>query len=390
MSTSPALYLDTIAGISGDMFLGALLHLGYPLEVLEAELDKLQLTGYSLKMRHEKAQSIAAIKLTVTTDSEKNILRTLPQIRQCLLDSSLSPAISEKADAVFTRLARAEAAVHNIAMKKVHFHEIGALDTIIDIVGVITGLHYLGIRELFCSPLPMPTGFVTCAHGKLPLPAPAVCELLQGIPCYGESLENELVTPTGAALVAELATDFGPMPPMVIVKTGYGKGTHIFSDNRPNILRVHQGRLVYAAEEQDVTILETHLDDWNGEMFPHLCEMLMEAGALDVTLTPLLMKKGRPGYLLRVLSSHQESFALQNIILTETSSIGLRIRTEQRRILPRKTVEIDTPWGTTTAKWVKAPDGPRIYPEYETCRKLAKEHNVPLFQIYREIYKKSL
>ncbi len=389
MSNSSALYLDTMAGISGDMFLAALLDLGYPLEILEDELAKLQLTGYSLATCHEKAQGIAAIKLTVTAEPQ-NILRTLPQIRQCLFDSSLSAGITEKADAVFTRLARAEATVHNIDMDKVHFHEVGALDTIIDIVGVIAGLHYLGIEKLFCSALPMPHGFVNCEHGKLPLPAPAVCELLQGIPCYGDPLDKELVTPTGAALIAELVTDFGPMPPMVLAKTGYGKGTHVFSDNRPNILRVHQGHLVQAAEDQHVTILETHLDDWNGEIYPHLCEMLMEAGALDVTLTPLLMKKGRPGYLLRVLCSHHKSFELQDTILTETSAIGLRIRTERRRTLPRKTVEVDTSWGMTTAKWVATPDGPRVYPEYENCRKLAKKHNVSLFQVYREIYKKSL
>ncbi len=389
MSQFPVLYLDTMAGISGDMFLGALLHLGYPLEILEAELKKLQLTGYTLTAHQEKAQGIAATRVTVTTAPEKSIFRTLPQIQQCLFNSSLSPAITEKADAVFTRLARAEATVHNIAVEDVHFHEVGALDTIIDIVGVIAGLHYLSVEELYCSALPMPHGFVNCAHGRLPLPAPAVCELLTGIPCYGDPLDKELVTPTGAALVAELVTEFGAMPPMVMAKTGYGKGTHVFSDNRPNVLRVQQGRLVHAAEDQHVTILETHLDDWNGEMYPHLSERLMTAGALDVSLTPLLMKKGRPGYLLRVLCSHHLSFQLQNIIFTETSSLGLRIRTERRRTLPRKTVKVTTPWGSTTAKQVETPDGLRIYPEYETCRDLAKEHNIPLFQVYREIYKKN-
>ncbi len=377
-------YLDCFSGISGDMLLGALLDCGLPEQMLREELDKIGLDPFELTIERVERQSIAAVSVQVRSASDQRF-RNLEDITNLLRNSSLEKPISERSLAVFTRLAEAEARVHGKPVDEIHFHEVGALDTIVDIIGTVAGLHHLGISMLHCSPLPLGRGFVNCAHGKLPLPAPAVCELLGNIPVLGVEADRELVTPTGAALAAELTDHFGPLPPMIVSSTGYGAGDNPGSDNRPNLLRIITGRLQHADEAQQVEVIETNLDDWNPEGFPHLCSRLFEHNALDVNLTPIQVKKGRPGFRLSVISSSANAQPLKDLILSETSAIGLRFRTEQRLTLPRQIISVDTPWGPVQAKKVTTPAGIKIYPEYESCRETAERHNIPLDQVYRAV-----
>jgi len=379
-------YLDCFSGVSGNMLLGALLHTGLPAEVLRTSLAGLQLPDWQLDIQHNTVSGLQACLVRVRSQ-EPPTHRHLHHIRDLLEQSTLPQAVSSRAVAVFTRLAEAEARVHGTTVDKIHFHEVGAVDAIVDIVGVVAGFHYLGIEHITCSPLPMPSGWVSCAHGSLPLPAPAVCELLKNIPVYGDSLAQELVTPTGAALVAELADGFGRMPPMTLEQTGYGAGTMQRKDGRPNILRLMIGRSTITAEVQQVEVIETNLDDWNPELWPYVSKKLMQAGGLDVSLVPIQMKKGRPGFLLRVISDPAHADRLKELILNETSSIGLRFHNMGRLTLPREIIEVATPWGPVQAKKVETAAGTRISPEYEDCRRLAEEQEIPLQKIYAAIAK---
>ena len=378
------LYLDCFSGVSGDMLLGALLDCGLSEEALHHELAKLDLEPYRVEITRETRQSISAVSVQVRSETDQQF-RNLASITTLLAQSDLDPAITERALAVFERLARAEAKVHGRPIDEIHFHEVGALDTIIDIVGVVAAIHLLGLSSIHCSPLPLGRGFVDCAHGTLPLPAPAVCELLENIPVIGIETELELVTPTGAALVAELADQFGPLPPMSIAKTGYGAGDAPGEQDRPNLLRVITGRSETVTEAQQVEVIETSLDDWNPEGFPFLCKKLLDSKALDVNLAPIQMKKGRPGFRLTVICRTAEAPLIKELIFNETSAIGLRFRTEQRMTLGREIITVDTRWGPVQAKKVVAPAGVKIYPEYESCKDTAARHNVTLDQVYREV-----
>ena len=383
-SSARIAYLDCFSGVSGDMLLGALLHAGLDHELLTQELTKLHLDGLEFLIEAKSDNAISGIKVTISSDRRQE-LRTLPGILHILDQSGLDQEIIKRAGDVFRILAKAEAKVHAIPVDKVHFHEVGALDTLVDIVGTIIGLHQLGIKQLFCSFLPTGHGFVKCAHGLLPLPAPAVCELLQGIPTYGVDLQQELITPTGAALLATLVDGFGTLPPMAITATGYGAGSHSLTNGQPNLLRIIIGRAITNTEEQSVEVIETNLDDWSPEGFPYLCELLFDRGALDVTLAPIQMKKGRPGFTLQVISPPAYAHLLKDIILSETTAIGLRFRKESRRTLQREKVPVMTRWGEIMAKKVYSPAGIITYPEYEACRIIAAEHKVPLQEVYNEV-----
>lgn len=375
-------YFDCFSGISGNMLLGALLAAGLPEAVLRAELDKLRLTGWRLEVKPAVKAGLQAVMVRVRAE-ETEQHRHLADLQALLEQSELDEVVVRRALAVFRRLAEAEARVHGATAEDVHFHEVGAVDAVIDIVGAVAGLHHLGIGEIICSPLPLPRGWVRCAHGELPLPAPAVCELLKGVPVQGENLAQELVTPTGAALAVELSSSFGPLPPMAIEQIGCGAGTRERRDRRPNLLRLLIGRRQAVDEAQQVEVIETHLDDWNPEFWPHVSAQLMEAGALDVSLMPIQMKKGRPGFLLRLIADSAHAAALKELILSETSAIGLCFHSAQRMTLPRTTVELATPWGAVRGKKVELPDGSsRIKPEYEDCAKLAREQGIPLPQVY--------
>ena len=377
-------YLDCFSGVSGDMFLGALLHAGLDRKLLLEELDQLEGVDFQLNVNDELRCGIGCKKVVVSSPSKQQF-RHLGDILTLLDRSRLAPEIIHRAGKIFTRLAEAEAKVHNMSVEKIHFHEVGAVDTIVDIVGTLIGLHHLGIGKLICSPLPMGRGFVRCAHGTLPLPAPAVCQLIKGVPIYGVNEEQELVTPTGAALVTGLADAFQAMPSMTVHQCGYGAGSHSLSGKQPNLLRLLIGRPTAGKECKQVEIIETHLDDWNSEGFPYLCERLFDQGALDVSLSPMIMKKGRPGQLLRVIADPAHALELKQTVLSETTAIGLRFRREERMTLEREAITVSTPWGNVTAKKVQTPMGAVIYPEYEACRTVAQKQQLPLSRVYQAV-----
>ena len=374
-------YLDCFSGISGDMLLGALLDAGFPAEALEDVYAALDLNGISLQPQQLLVQGISAVRVGIHC-AEDHHHRGLKEIAAILEQAQLAPAVRNGALRVFTKLAEAEAAVHGTSVDAVHFHEVGALDAIADIVGCVAGLHHLGIERLVCSPLPMPRGWVKAVHGFLPLPAPAVLRLLEGMPVYGLNLLKELVTPTGAALVATLADDFGPMPAMRLECSGHGAGSMEREDGRPNLLRLVIGTENQAGAADCVDVLETHIDDWNPELWPYVSEQLMANAALDVSLIPMQMKKGRPGFLLRVLCETAQRQRLAEIILSETSAIGLRWRREERMLLPREAVTVTTTLGTVAAKRISTPTGVVVTPEYEDCRRVAAAQRVPLRAVY--------
>lgn len=378
------LYLDCFSGISGDMLLAALIDAGLDPNELQRELERLPLDPLRLVVKPTKIHSIAARTFAVDT-AVKQPFRHLDDLEGVLEGSTLPDPDTALAGRVFRRLAEAEAAVHGIGLEQVHFHEVGALDTIVDVVGTVIALRLLGISRVCCSPLPLGRGLVRCEHGNLPLPAPAVCALLQGVPIYGIEAADELVTPTGAALAVTLAESFGPMPPMTVSATGYGAGSRPGTPERPNLLRALRGISEQVTEAQQVEVIETGLDDWNPEHFPFLCQRLLEGGALDVSLGPIYMKKGRPGFRLQVVSSIALAQPLKELILNETTAIGLRFRREQRLTLPRRTVEVPSPWGPIKAKEVRSSSGVTVYPEYESCRAIAEQHRLPLAAVYRQV-----
>lgn len=385
-------YLDCFSGVSGNMLLGALLDGGYPEGRLRATLNNLPINGVSVAIERRTFQGFSATQVIVdeqATAQYPHPHRHLSDISSILHASTLPFSLKKRALSVFTRLAEAEAAVHGMCIDNIHFHEVGAADALIDIVGVLAGCEFFGIERLVSSPLPLSHGWVNCAHGSIPIPAPAVCQLLYGVPVYGVQLQQELVTPTGAALVRELAHDFGPMPPMQLKQTSYGAGTVKRSDGRPNLLRLMLGHGAELPEAQQVEVLETHLDDWNPEGWPHLSHQLIEAGALDVCLIPMQMKKGRPGFLLRVIGESTYRPVLSDLILRETSAIGLRFHREDRVTLPRKIITVSTLWGDLPAKEISTADGCLITPEYEACRKVALAHQVPLQAVYSAVYRAS-
>lgn len=378
-------YCDPFSGISGDMFLGALLAAGLSEERLKEQLAGLDLSDYRLTSEDILINGIKARKVEITPSPEQP-RRNWPEIRSLIATSSLSEKVKENALTIFAVLAEAEAGVHGCRLEEVHFHEVGAVDSIIDIVSAAIGLNLLGISRLYSGPLPVTSGWTNSAHGPLPLPAPAVCRLVQGIPVHGLDCREELVTPTGAAILKALCSEFGPIPQMTVHSTGYGAGSRQRKDGRPNLFRLIIGNEYPHTEEAgEVEVIEAHLDDWQPETFPWLSEKLFQAGALDVALIPMQMKKGRPGFLLRVISEESTSWILKQIIVSETTTIGLRYRREKRWTLPRQTGYIDSPWGSLEVKKVETPQGSRIYPEYESCCAIAGQNGITLHEVYAQV-----
>ncbi|MBS4030333.1 MAG: nickel pincer cofactor biosynthesis protein LarC [Clostridiales bacterium] len=377
------IYFDCFAGASGDMLLAALLDAGAPLDTVRAELAKLPIRGFTLETTRVMKRGLSALDVTVNVEEKDQPHRHFRDIENLLLNSNLSPAVGEMSLAVFTRLAAAEGKIHNKPTKDVHFHEVGAVDSIVDIVGIAAALHALGATAIHASPVHVGTGFVQCAHGLLPVPAPATMELLQGVPVYSRGIEAELLTPTGAAVLAQLA-QFGPLPPMRIKSTGYGAGKKDLAI--ANLLRVIVGEndiRESALPQEDVIVLEANIDDMNPEFYGHVMEMLFAADVLDVYLSPLQMKKNRPAVLLRVLVRPQQEKEALTILLRETTTLGVRRFQGEKIMLPRKHVTVQTPYGSARVK-VAELGGTEInaVPEYEDCLKLAKAHNIPLKEIY--------
>ena len=377
------LYLDTFSGISGDMFLGLLVDLGVPLADIDNELRKLPLTGFRLEVKREKRQGIEAAKVTVVSD-EHHHHRTWADIDRMLADSPLEGKAKDLARRIFRRIGNAEGRIHGVALEKVHFHEVGAIDSIVDVVGAAVGLQLLGAAQIVCAPLPMTRGVVRCAHGTFPLPAPATLEILKGLPVVADPAGVELVTPTGAAIAAETAL-FGPMPNMTVASVGYGAGDRHLAD-RPNLLR---GILGEAAEssvlDQDrVTVLESHLDDANPEWLGALMDSLLAAGAFDVGYSALQMKKNRPGLALTVISPPHLAEQLARKILRESSAAGVRFQESRRYKLRSEPATVTTTLGEAQVKhFYEGTLRLRTVPEFDSCRQLAIASGRPLPEVYR-------
>ncbi len=372
-------YFDAFSGISGDMVIGALLDLGLSLDLLKAEFSKLPLDGFTLRQSERVHNGIRAIKFDVGVTGKQHE-RSFRSIADMLDASTLSETVKTTALKIFTRLAEAEAHVHNTSVEDVHFHEVGAVDSLLDIVGTAIGFEALEIQTLYTSPLPMGSGFVSSRHGILPVPGPATAELVKGLPVRFEDGQSELVTPTGAAILAALAQ---PSPPLFsIAQVGYGAGTRTLAD-RPNVLRVCLGHPVSAVRHEQLLVLETNIDDLNPEWYEYVMEQLFAAGARDVFLSPVQMKKNRPGIFLWVLCDPQDQGPLSSIIFNETSTLGIRSYPVDRLALRREQKEVQTKYGPVRVKIAYQPDGQvNCAPEYDACKRLAQEKNIALKLVY--------
>jgi uncharacterized protein (TIGR00299 family) protein len=432
------LYLDCFAGISGDMMIGTLIDLGVDLAALEQELRKLPIEGYRLQVSKVNKCGLQATKFQViltgpegdhpadfefhevespadasrqrTDESHHHhaAQRSLTEILDIIERSFLSPEVKATACKIFTRLGEAEARIHGVSLAEIHFHEVGGIDAIIDIVGTAIGLEQLGATQICASALHLGSGFVECTHGVYPVPAPATANLVAGVPVYTTSVKGEMVTPTGAAIVTSIASEFGPLPPMVIQAIGYGAGHR--DREFPNVLRGYLGETVSGADihrepgravrtpfpeqhlstegpagyhESPTTVIEATIDDMNPQLFEYLIERLLEAGALDVVLIPVQMKKSRPGTILHVLAHPTSVDDLLAIIFTESTTIGARTYQVTKRMLQRETRVAETPFGPVRVKIARlGSQVTNIAPEYEDCRELARRHGVPVKDIY--------
>jgi len=374
-------FVDCFAGISGDMLLGALIDAGAPVDNLLLGLETLPLSGWELKIERVRKGAISATSVSVIV-KEKQPERHLSDIESIVLASQLPEKVKEQSLKVFQLLAEAEAKVHGIGVNEVHFHEVGAVDSIVDIVGSVYALHLLGVQAVYASALPFSRGRVKTLHGDLPVPAPATMELLCGVPTYPLDIEVELVTPTGAALLKSLANGFGMPPPFTPRKVGYGAGKRDLPF--PNVLRVIVGDMPdnVALERERLVVVETNLDDMTGEMAGFAMERLLTAGVRDVWVVPAQMKKNRPAIVLSVLCDHEKLPTVLQILLRETTTLGVRVQEVERLCLPREIWEVTTPYGTVKVKVAKLGDEiVNIAPEYEDCRRLALERGVPLKEV---------
>jgi len=422
-------YLDGFSGISGDMFLGALVDAGVPFELLQQTVEGLHI-GATLEMSRVDRNGISATKIDVVVNGQKDMPREefwtaeteepghahhedsnshdhevgvkprhsqgrpLAEILRIIAGAPISEPAKRTASAIFAALGEAEAKVHNVDVEEVHFHEVGAADAIVDIVCSAVGAEALQVERILASPLNVGGGTVKCAHGVMPVPAPATLELLKGVPIYSGEIQKELVTPTGAAIVRTLAAGFGPIPVMTTERIGYGAGTRDFA-HHSNVLRLVIGESIEAglshtrsgefASTEEIAVLEANLDDLNPQIIGYTAERLMAEGALDVFTTAVQMKKGRPGTLVTVLCKREDESKLRDILFRESSTLGVRSRREQRHVLARRHESVNTPWGEVRIKIgrVNGSDS-QAAPEYEDCRHIAAEQNVPLKTVMQE------
>jgi pyridinium-3,5-bisthiocarboxylic acid mononucleotide nickel chelatase len=413
-------YLDCFSGISGDMFLAGLIDAGISTKLFEETVVALNI-GATLEVSGVNRGGISATRVDVIVNGEKDSPRSsregvsdphehsessgrhyhhekhhgghhhtrgLAQIREIIGKSEINESAKNTAIAIFEKLGQAEAKIHNVPIEEIHFHEVGAADALVDIVCAAVGADALAVDEIICSPLNVGGGTVECVHGTFPVPAPATVELLKGAPVYSSGLQAELVTPTGAAIVATLTKRFSPFPEMKIEKTGYGAGTRDFPGHA-NVLRITIGealpQLAGKTAHQTVTLLEANLDDLNPQVFGYVMDRLLEAGALDVFATPVQMKKNRPGTLLTILAKPEDAAKLAEIVFAETTTLGVRRREESRQVLARKWSTVSTHFGDVRIKIASLNGAVTSYaPEYEDCRRLAAEHRVPLKIVMQE------
>ena len=377
-------YFDCIGGASGDMLLGALVDAGLSAAALEAELAKLHLHDFHLHFSRVSKNGFGATQVDVHAHDHAP-QRHLREIREIVEKSDVSEKVKQRALRVFTRICEVEGAIHGMSVDEVHLHEVGGVDAIVDVVGVLAGVELLGIERVVVSPLPMGRGFIKGAHGQIPLPAPATLGLLKGVPVYGSLIEKELVTPTGAALLVELADAWGPLPAMTLREVGYGAGTRDLVI--PNVLRLLLGDCSSTGPwmTETITVLETHLDNDRGETIGHVFQRLMAEGALDVVSIPAQMKKDRPAHVVKVLAKTQDADRLEAILFEETSTLGIRRSDTRRDALHRHFDTVATRYGPITVKVAHLPGGGlRATPEYEECRKAAEQHGVLLHEVTHE------
>jgi uncharacterized protein (TIGR00299 family) protein len=379
---SRIVYFDCASGASGDMVLGALVDLGLPLELLRAELARVPLAGYGVEAHRVHRAGLHATKVEVRVDAGAGAgHRGLREILGLIERSDLEGAVKERVAALFRRLATAEAAVHGTEPEKVHFHEMGAIDSIVDIVGGVVGLAWLRADRYLSSPLNVGTGTVTMSHGTFPVPPPATAHLVRGAPVYGAG-EGELLTPTGALLVTDYASAYGPLPLMRPSGIGHGAGSRE-TPGRPNVLRLLVGEEGGGASGDSVLVLETEIDDMSPQLLGPLGERLLGGGALDVYFTPIQMKKGRPGVLVTVLADPQRREAVEEILFAETTTLGVRRQAWERTVLDREVVPVSTPYGVIGVKVGRR--GGRVYnaqPEFEDCLRAAQNGEVPLKEVW--------
>jgi pyridinium-3,5-bisthiocarboxylic acid mononucleotide nickel chelatase len=403
------LYLDCFAGASGDMLVGATLDCGLDFELLRGELLKLGVEGYELSLKRVDRSGISAAKFDVHLTGEphshghrhghehphehdhghehshghrrQSHHRSLSEIKRIISSSDLSDPVKQRAQTIFQRIGEAEAKIHNVPIETVHFHEVGAIDSIVDVVGACVAFDALKIGRIISSPMHVGSGTFQCEHGTYPVPGPATAELLKGVPIYSKDVEGELVTPTGAAIISTLAEGYGPMPMMKVEKIGYGAGTRDYP-KFPNALRAVIGELEEDADRTPtaVTVVEANIDDLNAQVFGYLMEKALAAGALDIFYTPVQMKKNRPGVLLTLLCSPPDRERMCDLIFRETTTLGVRYRNEQREILAREFVTVETEYGPIRIKVSRAKDGQvmNASPEFEDCRIAAEKHHVGL------------
>ncbi len=415
------LYFDCFSGISGDMTLGALLDIGVDKEQFKSELDKLNLSGYEITIQKTIKNGITGTDVNVVlnedceehrnsihehehhenahhhvhdhvhkTHAHSTGARNLKDIEVLIEFSDLKPSVKSFSIKVFREIAKAEAKVHNKDINEVHFHEVGAVDSIVDIVGTAICLDLLGIERVFSSPVHDGTGFINCQHGMLPVPVPAVMEMLveSKIPYISEDINTELVTPTGMGIIKCLATSYGRMPAMIIEKIGYGMGKR--ETGRLNALRVVMGTLFEEDYlEEEISVLETNIDDMTPEAIGYTVESLLEKGALDVFTSPIYMKKNRSAVMLTVLAAKDKEKELVNVLFKETSTLGVRVRNTVRYCMDRKMVKVDTEYGEVRVKVASSGDIVKFAPEYEDCREIAKRSGLPIRNVYDLVNEKS-
>lgn len=391
-----ALYLECFAGISGDMSLGALVDLGVPFDHLKQELSKLNINGFSLEANKQLKLGIEGTKLDVKIDEHsqghghghghKHLHRNLNDIKKIIFDSDLSQKVKQNSYESFERVAKAEAKIHGKAIDQVHFHEVGAIDSIVDIIGVAICLEYLAPEKILCSKVELGGGFVKCAHGTFPVPAPATMEILQGVPVRKGTVDKETTTPTGAAIIAQYVDEFADQADFTIERTAYGIG--YYDLEIPNVLRVSwvEYQAESSIERKEAWVMECNLDDMSPEYFEHIFKTLLEKGAQDVFLTPILMKKSRPAFTLSVLYQKNREAELQNTVFEETTTLGIRSYPIQKAILKREFLKLETKFGPIKVKLAHMPNGKvKSKPEHDDCVRAAKEFNMSIQDVLLEV-----
>ncbi|MFZ5649106.1 MAG: nickel pincer cofactor biosynthesis protein LarC [Bacillota bacterium] len=384
------LYLDCFSGISGDMCLGALVDSGVDSRRLEEDLRKLALHGWEMAVTKKNSRGITGTKVDIMVRDDHQPHRHYSDIRKIILESPLPRLARDNSLKIFQRLAEAESRVHGVPVDNVHFHEVGGVDSIIDIVGTSLALYYLEIERVVCSPVPPGRGTVKTRHGLLPVPAPATAELLKGVPLRKVDVEGELVTPTGAAIVTAMSDEFGSLPEMRLKAVGYGFGSKDYGI--PNFLRILLGdseARVTSYNQETILVMETNIDDLTPEITGHVMERLFLEKALEVFISPVYMKKNRPGYVITVICLPENRDRILKVLFEETSTLGVRWSEEHRAALDRRMEEVETPYGKVRIKIALTAGGSplRAAPEYEDCKRIAQEKDVPLIKIYEAALK---